>query len=117
MTYSETVRDSKESFAHNYTDTSLEELIQKTHEWFLGEGYLLNEGTSGNGNYVKGNRTARLLLGAFYKYFAFDVRVFNESPGVSVDVKKSTTGMSGGAIGVNQVRKEMQRVKEALKAL
>lgn len=70
------------------------------------------------GIFEKGNRTMRILFGAFCKYFKFKVIVqpHNEDE-VKVSVVKETTGMSGGLIGMNQVKNEYARLSQAFKTI
>lgn len=98
-------------FVHTYSGIEKVELNTKVHNLFTSSGYKLIEGDNGNGVYEKGNRAMRILFGAFVKYFKFDVSIqdgADNKPQLKVD--KKTSGMSGGAIGVSQVKKELKRV-------
>ncbi|PID27436.1 MAG: hypothetical protein CR982_05695 [Candidatus Cloacimonadota bacterium] len=67
----------------------------------------MKEGQLGNGSYVKGNRTLRIILGSFAKYFKFNIITTLNSDEVRLEVKKATSGMIGGIIGVGQVKKRV----------
>ncbi|MCB0457051.1 MAG: hypothetical protein R2776_08580 [Flavobacteriaceae bacterium] len=86
------------------------ELKQKVHDVLILEGYTLKEGTSGAGIYEKGNRVARLLLGAFVKYYKFEIQALEDGGTTHLSLVKKTSGMSGGAIGVGQVKNEINRL-------
>ena len=101
-----------------YTDCTPESMAQLIEDSFNRDGYMIKTGDLGNRTYSKGNRIVRLLLGAFYKYFEFHVgiRAVDENT-VRMSVTKTTSGMSGGVIGVNQVKKELARLQGVLQAL
>lgn len=98
-----------------YTDCSADTISKAIEDSFTMDGYSLKSGSLGDRTYVKGNRVARILLGAFYKYFEFHVGVKElEDNSVKVAVRKTTSGMSGGIIGVNQVKKELTRIETVI---
>ncbi len=115
--YSYSLESSKQLLSLCYKETTAEEMQTRVHEWFTDRGYSLKSGDPGNGTYVRGSRVLRLLLGAFYKYFLFEVSVFKDKEEVRVEVKRETTGMSGGVIGVNQVKKELEAIDVALQMM
>lgn len=115
--YSTTLQSGKDGFTHLYKNVSADEMAENVHEWFITHGYKLKEGEGGNGTYEKGSRTARLLLGAFYKYFKWQVNTDKSGSDASVEVAKESSGMSGGVIGINQVKKELENVSNELMAL
>jgi hypothetical protein len=95
-----------------YTGINADDLAKRVKTLFLSNGYKIK---SENGNvftFEKGTYGLRLLLGAFYKYFKFNVGVakINEN-NCQVTITKATSGMSGGLIGMNQVKKEFSRIK------
>ena len=103
---------------HHYSGLDRATLISKVDMLFKQWGYKPIEGQSGNANYEKGNRTMRILFGAFIKYFKFTVSVSDEMDGVyKVGVNKYSSGMSGGLIGMNQVTNELKRIAEGLKEI
>lgn len=77
---------------------------------FLASGYRLIIGEKGNGTYERGNKTMRILFGAFIKYFKFQVLTYVDGPNYKVQVIKGSSGMSGGLIGIEQVKKELTRL-------
>lgn len=105
----------KSSFEALYTGASLEEIAQQLESLFAREGYSIKTGELGNRTYVKGNRVLRLLLGAFYKYFEFHVGIRNaDANNVIAAITKTTSGMSGGVIGVTQVKNELLRLESVV---
>lgn len=104
---------SNDHFVHLYDNVDDNLLAEKVNELFIAQGYSLTEGQVGNAVYERGNRFLRILLGAFIKYFKFSVSV---SLG-KVTVKKQTSGMSGGLIGMNQVKNEVKRIEALLQAI
>jgi hypothetical protein len=109
---------SKENFIHVYSGISKDELDKKIDKQLLSSGYRMTDGKLGNATYVKGNRTLRILFGAFVKYFKFIVvSTSNNSDEVKVEVKRATSGMSGGLIGVGQVKNELKRLAQVLQTL
>jgi len=115
--YVYSLESSKELLSLSYKEIELDAMRTIIHDWFIQRGYKLKTGEPGNGGYVKGNRVARILLGAFYKYFLFEVSVFEAQNEIRVEVKRATTGMSGGLIGMNQVKKELEAIDLSLQVL
>lgn len=108
---------SGDNFVHQYQGITSDKLGQEVDAKFLADGYKIKSGGPGDGVYVKGNRTARLLLGAFYKYFEFYVKSEGEGENAKLTIKKTTSGMSGGLIGVNQVKNELRRLEGTFKSI
>lgn len=105
----------KDRVVYNITGTSKEELENKLNLFFTSEGYKLKSAEAETHTYTKGNRVLRILLGAFVKYHKQSVIVKNEGDLFSVMLHKDSSGMSGGLIGMNQVKKEFARLSEAFK--
>ena len=101
---------------YNMTGCTKDELDNKLNLFFTAEGYTLKSAEGETHTYTKGNRVLRLLLGAFVKYHKQSVIVKNEDSLFSVMLHKDSSGMSGGLIGINQVKKEFARLSEAFKA-
>ena len=91
-----------DSFIHVYQDINDNDLANEVSKIMVSRGYKLKEGTIINGAYEKGDRTLRLLFGAFSKYFKFNVSVEN----MRVKLSTGTSGFSGGVLGIGQVRDE-----------
>jgi len=112
--FKEVKHDSSEGFVYVYTGLSradLEKLVTETMTT-LGYKHL------GAGTFEKGNRTMRLLFGAFCKYFKFQISVDDSDPQNPVlMVSKGTTGISGGAIGYNQVKNELGYMKKVFQTI
>lgn len=102
-----------DSFIHVYQCDSDNELANAVSQIMIGRGYKLKEGNISNGVYEKGDRTMRLLFGAFVKYFKFTINVSN----MKVTLNSGTSGFSGGVIGIGQVKKEAGEISEVLKTL
>jgi hypothetical protein len=106
----------KDRIIYNITGCTKEELDNKINLFFTSEGYTLKSSEGETATYTKGNRVLRLLLGAFVKYHKQSVIVKNEGELYSVMLHKDSSGMSGGLIGMNQVKKEFARLADAFKA-
>lgn len=105
--YTKTEMITKDNCVHLYSGATEKELTEKVNLSMLTMGYKLKQGVPGNGIYEKGNRTTRLLLGAFTKYFKFYISTTAAGDDFRVTVGKQSSGMSGGVIGIQQVKKEM----------
>jgi hypothetical protein len=99
----------------NITGCSKDELENKLNLFFTSEGYKLKSAVGEGRTYEKGNRVLRILFGAFAKYHKQSVTIKNNGNLFSLMLLKDSTGMSGGLIGMNQVKKEFTRLSEALK--
>ncbi len=106
----------KDRIIYNITGCTKEELDNKLNLFFTSEGYTLKSSEGETATYTKGNRVMRLLFGAFVKYHKQSVIIKNEGELYSVMLHKDSTGMSGGLIGMNQVKKEFARLADAFKA-
>lgn len=101
-----------------YSGISAQDLAMKVSQKLTASGYSIKEGQPGDAVYEKGNRVLRLIFGAFYKYFKFGVRVEDAGGGtLKVRVHKLTSGMSGGLIGVGQVKNELKRIMGDLSSI
>ncbi|OSZ76955.1 hypothetical protein CAP36_11010 [Chitinophagaceae bacterium IBVUCB2] len=105
----------KDRVVYNITGTSKEELENKLNLFFTSEGYKLKSSVGETHTYTKGNRVMRILFGAFVKFHKQSAIIKNEGDLYSVMLHKDSTGMSGGLIGMNQVKKEFARLSEAFK--
>jgi hypothetical protein len=105
----------KDRVIYNITGCTKEELENKVNLFFTSEGYTLKKSEGDAYTYTKGNRVMRLLFGAFVKYHKQSIVIKNEGSLFSLLLQKDSTGMSGGLIGMNQVKKEFARLSEAFK--
>jgi hypothetical protein len=105
----------KDRVIHNFTNSTKEELDNKMNLFFTSQGYTLKSSEGESSSYTKGNRVLRLLFGAFVKYHKQTVIIKNQVDLFSVLLQKDSTGMSGGLIGMNQVKKEFARLSEAFR--
>jgi hypothetical protein len=97
-------------FVHQYSGVDANQLANTANQVLTNDGYKLVEGQPGNATYEKGNRTMRLLFGAFVKYSKIHVASTADADIAKLTVDRKTSGMSGGLIGISQVKKEMERV-------
>ncbi len=105
----------KDRVIYNATGCTREELENKLNLFFTSEGYKLKSSTDDTKTFEKGNRTMRILLGAFVKYHKQSVMIKQEDGRYSVMLHRDSSGISGGLIGMNQVKKEFERLSEAFK--
>ncbi len=106
----------KDRVIYNITGCTRAELENKLNLFFASEGYIPKSTEGDVHTYTKGNRVMRLLFGAFVKYHKQSATIKNEGDLFSLMLHKDSTGMSGGLIGMNQVKKEFARLSEAFKA-
>ncbi|MBI5856114.1 MAG: hypothetical protein HZB42_00585 [Sphingobacteriales bacterium] len=106
----------KDRVIYNITGCTLEELDNKLNLFFTSEGYRLKSSVGETKTYEKGNRVLRILFGAFVKYHKQSVTIKHEGDLFSLMLHKDSTGMSGGLIGMNQVKKEFTRLSEAFRS-
>lgn len=105
----------KDRVIYNMTGCTQEELDNKINLFFTSEGYKLKSSVGEIRTYERGNRTMRILFGAFSKYHKQSVTIKHEGELFSVMLHRDSSGMSGGVIGMNQVRKEFARLSEAFR--
>jgi hypothetical protein len=105
----------KDRVIYNMTGCTREELENKINLFFTSEGYTPKAKDADNYTFTKGNRVLRLLFGAFVKYHKQSIVIKNEGALFSVMLHKDSSGMSGGLIGMNQVKKEFARLSDAFK--
>lgn len=108
---------SNQLFVHEYSGIDADGLANAADQLLNKDGYKLVEGKEGNGIYEKGNRTMRVLFGAFVKYSKIQVSCNSQDETTKLMVDRKTSGMSGGLIGMNQVKKEMERVAGLLSGI
>lgn len=92
---------------------------KKIDQLLVSSGYSLKEGKIGHAVYAKGNRVMRILFGAFVKYFKFTIVTggSSDSEEIKLAVRQESSGMSGGLIGMNQVKKELTRLGQILQTI
>lgn len=111
------VRFESDFFTHQYSGLTAEELSTKIGQTLQADGYKIKEGTPMDATWEKGNRVMRILFGAFVKYSKMNVKIDDHDAGTLATVTKNSSGMSGGVIGVNQVKKEFQRIAQVLQTV
>ncbi|NJO88100.1 MAG: hypothetical protein HC831_03400 [Chloroflexia bacterium] len=113
--FKENVQTTGDYFIHKYQGVDLATFTKNIEETLNSNGYKLVEGRGTNAVYEKGNRTMRLLFGAFVKYYKFMVQMQEVNSAIDLRITKHSSGMSGGLIGVSQVKKELARLGEIMK--
>lgn len=72
----------------------------------------------GQGVYEKGNRTMRLLFGGFCKYYKFKLSIdSSDLENIKVRVLSYSSGLSGGLLGLNKVKRETNFLRELFKTI
>lgn len=112
--YVRTENSDTKGFSHFFSEISSEDLSKKVHNLLNSNGYKLKDGNVGNGVYEKGNRIARILLGGFNKYFKWKIQTEKSGSEALIKVVRKSSGMSGGLIGMNQVKKELNNLFNSL---
>lgn len=111
-----TLKDfSKKNYTYEVSGCTRPELESKVALFMNNEGYKQKKVEGDTVTYEKGNRIMRILFGAFAKYHKQLVSVGGVQEPYLVDVARSSSGMSGGAIGMAQVRKEFERLNEGFR--
>lgn len=112
------IQKSGDLFKNQYTGIDLKSLANEVNSILTKQGYKINTGAIGNAEYEKGNRVLRILFGAFVKYFKFTVTLKQlDESNIELTFIKSSTGMSGGLIGMGQVSRELTRLFQVFSAL
>ena len=112
--FSKDLGSSKDMISFGYNLISKKELVHQVAAVLTERNYKkVSEAT-----FEYGNRTMRILFGAFVKYFKFHLQVQELADNMlEVKIIRATSGMSGGLIGINQVTKEMTEIAMELKKL
>lgn len=101
-------------FVYVYSDIHPADLEQSVDATMKSLGYK----HLGQGVYQYGSFGLRLLLGGFYKYFKFKVTLdASDMDNIKVGLKKDSTGMSGGLLGVKKMNDEMKRLKNVFQQI
>jgi hypothetical protein len=112
---SNAVKIDKDSATYPFENTNADELATKVEEFLKKEGYALEAGNNKAGTYGKGNKTLRILFGAFVKRFTWGIKVEDAGNTTVLHFSKDEKGYWGGAIGVSQVKTEYTRLTNILK--
>jgi hypothetical protein len=105
-----------DSVVFNITGATKAELENKLNLFFAAENLPLKTENGEERVYQRGNKTLRVLLGVFVKYFKVLVTVRQQNDLFSVRlVRDMNLILSGGAIGIVKSRKEFTRITEAFK--
>ena len=87
---------------------------EQVNQIFENSGYKLIKEQGSTYVYEKGSRIMRLLFGAFVTYHKQSVTIENQGDVTKVMLNKSSSGFSGGLIGVAAVKKEFNRLKQEI---
>jgi hypothetical protein len=118
MSFTRNEMTTSDMFLHVFNGISKEGLEQKINELLTGWGYKLKSSNNGLTIFEKGNHTVRILLGAFVKYSKISVRVIATGPDeLKCEVRSQSSGMSGGLIGINQMKAEIRSLFSAFQTL
>jgi hypothetical protein len=102
-------------FLNNATEQSIQIDIEN---YFFGRGYKVHKQAGYTTTYQKGSRVLRILLGAFVTFHQQKVSITPSDNGsTKVEIDRTSSGMSGGLLGMNAVRKEFKKVREELTSL
>ncbi len=105
----------KDRVVYSITGCTRAELENKLNLFFGSQGYRQKAANETSFTYEKGNRVLRLLFGAFAKYHKQIVGLQQKDDTFSLFIQRDSSGISGGVIGMNQVRKEFTRLAEAFR--
>ena|SRR5947209_5191553 len=84
-------------------------------QFFLANGFRLEEGTSAAGVYGKGNKVARALLGGWVKREKYDVAIGAQGDASAVGISSAMSGWSGSAVGRVRENKGRKLLAEELR--
>lgn len=101
-----------------YNSNNVNQLTHFIHQMMAQVGYSIKEEVPGTITYEKGSRVMRILFGAFVKYFKFTVAIVQTAENeITVNIFKQSSGVSGGLIGMNQVKNEMRMIGTMMETL
>lgn len=115
--YKSIINDTKEGFTLTFSDTTPEALQNNVAEYMKSIGYQIKQETGNSVTYERGSFIVRVLLGAFYKYFKWEVKTYENNGEIRCALSRKVSGMWGGVIGINQNNKEIARIKTALQLI
>lgn len=107
-----------EGYLYQFPGRSPDNVANAVSNLFQQQEYSLEEGNLMDGIYGVGSGgVKRALGGAFSKRYRFRC-IIRPIDGVSsLEIYKAMSGMSGGMIGIRNLNKEFERIREALKTL
>lgn len=115
MKLQDIILDKKNKLVYEILDTNENELKGILSDLMLSNGYRLSSDQNNILIYERGNRVLRILFGAFVTYHKQKFYIVPEGNKTELIFEKASSGMSGGLIGMNAVRKEFDKLKELLK--
>ncbi len=99
-----------------YENATKDEVSNAVSNALLAQGYKLESGVPENGIFGIGNKTMRLLFGAFAKRYVYSVHITEKEGKIKFDLLKADDGSTGGVIGYNKANKEYLRLTYTLKS-
>lgn len=108
-------RQGTEKVTFMYEGVDLNEFPKRLDNFFASEKYKLESGTTDDGVYGTGNKTMRILFGAFVKRHSFKVKMYGKDNTVKFEFALNSSGISGGVIGMNKAKDEFMRIYEKIK--
>ncbi len=92
------------------TATTGEKVLQTADNILTELGYTVKESYNNGKSYSKGSRLLRMLLGAFYKYNQVSANIAGNDYAITLTVNNESSGISGGLIGMKQIKKEFYAI-------
>ncbi|HUP14182.1 MAG TPA: hypothetical protein VM187_18300 [Niastella sp.] len=108
--------ENKDKYTFMYEGVDLNEFPQRLEKFFQTEGYKLESGNKEEGVYGTGNGVMRILFGAFVKRYTFKHRLSGTGSTLRFEFAPNMTGVSGGVVGYNKMKKEYARMADKIKA-
>jgi len=109
MRYIGTINNGK-FFDFSFEGSDRSKIQPVVDDFFVKMGYKNLGVIQNKSTYEKGSRNMRLLLGAFVSYHKLDTIYIPDSENTKIRLLNASSGMSGGLIGMNQVKKEFTRI-------
>ncbi len=110
------ITSNKKNIEFSFENCTHEGLVAEIEIFFTSIGYSRKENEGDKYIFTKGNRILRMLLGAFAKYHKQSVLIASIDDIFRVSLVRESSGMSGGLIGMSQVRKEFEKLSYSFEA-
>jgi hypothetical protein len=106
------------NFILTFDDGDIDRIAGKIEQFFITNGYKLEQGNKKDAVYGRGNAFLRILFGAFIKRFKFSIKIQkNKNNSVRVTMGKAMSGAMGGMIGYRSMKKEHQRICNEIQSI
>lgn len=97
--------------------TAAEQLAVDVSNIFIAEGYSLEAGDIMQGQYGKGKKWLKLLIGGFANRFVFEASILQHKNGAQFTLSKhAISSMSGGLLGARKYTNEYERLLEVFES-